>query len=206
VSTGRESHRQFLNTYYGLSRSIYDVTRKYYLFGRDTALNQLAAETWTRLIEVGPGTGRNLRKLRELRNDVILGGVEASDAMLEHAKERCPWARLVHGFAEDFPYDQVLGAKPDRILFSYCISMVQDADAALRNARTSLAPGGEVLVVDFGDLSGVQQPFRKGLKKWLEAFHVAPVDEDLLRRHDAQITYGPGRYFVIARMKAIPAA
>jgi S-adenosylmethionine-diacylgycerolhomoserine-N-methlytransferase len=204
VSNERDSHREFLNTYYGLSRSIYDLTRKYYLFGRDTALRQLAGERWSKLIEVGPGTGRNLRKLRQMRNDVLLGGVEASDAMLEHARERCPWARLVHGFAEDYPYHEVLGDRPDRILFSYCISMVQDPDAALRNARSSLAPGGEVLIVDFGDLSGVREPFRSALRKWLATFHVEPVDEALLRRHDAVIEYGPGRYYVIARLKPLP--
>ncbi len=32
------AHRSFLNTYYGISRHFYDVTRKYYLFGRDRVL------------------------------------------------------------------------------------------------------------------------------------------------------------------------
>lgn len=199
----RSAHRQFLNTYYGLSRSIYDVTRKYYLFGRDTAINALVADSsWQSLVEVGPGTGRNLRVLRNKRPECTYGGVEASDAMLEHAQAKCPWARLVHGFAEDCDYEALLGHRPDRILYSYCISMVQDPDAALANARASLAPGGEIVVVDFGDLSGVKQPFRAALQKWLAAFHVAPVDEELLGRHGATITYGPGRYFVIGRITA----
>jgi S-adenosylmethionine-diacylgycerolhomoserine-N-methlytransferase len=202
VNDTRSAHRQFLNTYYGLSRSIYDVTRKYYLFGRDTAIDQLVAESWNSLVEVGPGTGRNLRVLRSRRPECTFGGIEASDAMLEHARSKCPWARLEHGFAEDCDYEQLLGHRPDRVLYSYCISMVQDPDAALANAKASLAPGGEILVVDFGDLSGVKQPFRKALQKWLEAFHVAPVDEDLLRRHGAEITYGPGHYFVMGRIRA----
>jgi S-adenosylmethionine-diacylgycerolhomoserine-N-methlytransferase len=202
VNDTRSSHRDFLNKYYGLSRGIYDVTRKYYLFGRDTALRQLASERWTRLVEVGPGTGRNLIKLRSMRPDGIYGGIEASDAMLEHARPKAPWARLVHGFAEDCDYRAVMGDAPDRILFSYCISMVQGPDAALDNARRSLAPGGSIIIVDFGDLSGVSQPFRGALQRWLATFHVQPVDEDLLRRHNATITYGPGRYFVIARIAA----
>jgi S-adenosylmethionine-diacylgycerolhomoserine-N-methlytransferase len=196
----REAHRAFLNRYYGVSRSIYDLTRKYYLFGRDTALRTLLAEPWHRLIEVGPGTGRNLRVLHNARPDALLGGIEASDAMLEHARDLCPWARLVHGFAETHDYPSVLQEAPDRILFSYCISMVQDGDAALDNARRALAPGGEVMVVDFADLSGLPTPVRALLRRWLNTFHVEPVDEALLRRHGASITYGPGRYFLIARL------
>ena len=87
-------HRAFLNRYYGWSRKFYDLTRKYYLFGRDTALERMLAEPWNSLVEIGPGTGRNLRKLRARRPHAKLGGIDASDAMLEHARAKCPWASL----------------------------------------------------------------------------------------------------------------
>ncbi|MCB9744190.1 MAG: class I SAM-dependent methyltransferase [Alphaproteobacteria bacterium] len=201
----REAHRRFLNRFYGVSRWFYDLTRRYYLIGREAALQELAATPWQRLVEIGPGTGRNLRKLRAARPDAELGGVEASDAMLEYAGQRCPGARLVAGFAEDFDLPSVLGGRPDVVLFSYCLSMVQDPDAALQNARRSLAPGGRVMVVDFADLAGVPAPGDAALRRWLEAFHVEPVDLELLAQHGARLRFGRGRYWVLATMGPLEA-
>lgn len=201
-AANKSDHRDFLNRYYGWSRHIYDLTRKYYLIGREYALRDLLNEEWDVLVEIGPGTGRNLRKLHEKRPNARLGGVEASDQMLEHARTRCPWATLIHGFAEDADYSELLGAKPDRVLFSYCLSMVQDPVAALENARNSLAPGGEVLIVDFGDLNGIRQPARGALQKWLNTFHVEPLNTTLLRQFDAKISDGLGAYYTIGRIPA----
>jgi S-adenosylmethionine-diacylgycerolhomoserine-N-methlytransferase len=201
----REAHRDFLNRYYGVSRSFYDLTRKYYLFGRDTALRQLAAEPWSRLVEIGPGTGRNLRKLRAMRPDAAYGGVEASDEMLDLARRRCPWARFQQGFAEETDYTGLLGARPDRVLFSYCLSMVQEREKAIEAARRSVSADGEVVIVDFADMGAMRGPAREGLRAWLRTFHVDPLPDELLRPHARSITYGPGRYYVIARLPALPA-
>lgn len=203
AAESREAHRRFLNRYYGVSRWLYDLTRRYYLVGREAALEALAGEDWARLVEVGPGTGRNLRKLHAQRPGAALAGVEASDEMLAHARARCPFATLAQGFAEDADLTALLGAPPDRVLFSYCLSMVQDPGHALENARRHLAPGGSVLVVDFADLAGLPGPAAAGLRAWLRAFHVEPVDLDLLERHGATLCFGPGRYWVLA---TIPAA
>jgi S-adenosylmethionine-diacylgycerolhomoserine-N-methlytransferase len=140
--------------------------------------------------------------LHEGRPSAALGGIEASDEMLKHAQERCPWARLQHGFAENADYTELLGGKPDRVFFSYCLSMVQDEHAALENARKSLAPGGKVVVVDFADLKGVRTPFRQALRKWLDSFHVEPLDPSILEPFQPKITYGPGRYYLIAEIEA----
>lgn len=198
-----DEHRAFLNRYYGISRFFYDVTRKYYLFGRDTALRQLAADPlWTRLIEIGPGTGRNLKWLRRARPNARLGGVEASDAMLAHAQKRCSWAALRQGFAETAPLAEVLDAPPDRILFSYCLSMVKDRAGALANARRSLAPNGEVIVVDFADFAGFPGPLAAPFRSWLRTFHVEPLDTAAIEGAKST-SYGPGRYFVVARFGRI---
>jgi S-adenosylmethionine-diacylgycerolhomoserine-N-methlytransferase len=198
-----EAHRRFLNAYYGTSRHFYDLTRKYYLFGRDRALRELAKEKWSTLVEIGPGTGRNLRLLHRVRPDARLGGVEASDEMLEHARKRCPWARLVRGFAESADLATVHGAPPDRILFSYCLSMVSERRTALQRAREAVAPGGEVMVVDFADMSGMPAVPRRALRSWLKTFHVTPLDADFFEGGIA--TYGPMRYYAIARFPAATA-
>ena len=201
TTANAEDHRSFLNGYYGWARHVYDVTRKYYLFGRDRAIKDLLADPeWSRLIEIGPGTGRNLRMLHEGRPSAQLGGIEASDEMLEHAQPRCPWARLQHGFAEDADYTELLGDRPDIVMFSYCLSMVQDAHKALSNARASLAPGGRVVIVDFADLSGMRTPLRQGLRRWLDTFHVEPLDTSILEPFDPTLTYGPGKYYLIAEI------
>jgi len=202
MSMEQTEHRAFLNRYYGTVKHVYDLTRKYYLFGRDTALKQLLAEPWESLLEIGPGTGRNLQILHKARPQATYGGIEASDEMLNYAMSRCPWASLHHGYAETADLASVLDRRPDRILFSYSLSMVQDPEAALHNARQALAPGGEVVVVDFGDLGSLWNPIRSPLRAFLKSFHVEPLDEAVLAPHAPRLTWGPGHYYVIARLAA----
>lgn len=224
--SAREEQRSFLNKYYGISRHFYDVTRKYYLFGRDVVLRDLLEERWDSLVEVGAGTGRNLKKLERARPEARYGAVDASDAMLDHMRERYPWIATRHGFAEDVDLTKVLpaarpvgsarrsdsetaddatipeGVRPDRVLFSYCLSMVGGQREALENARRALAPGGAVTVVDFADLRGLPAFAETGLRKWLNTFHVEPLGTDLLEELGAAIRFGPGRYYVLASLPA----
>jgi len=198
LSDARSDHRAFLNRYYGASRFIYDATRKYYLFGRDGALRDLAADrAWSTLVEVGLGTGRNLARLHRARPDARLGGLEASDAMIEHARAKCPWARIAQGFAEDAPLADVLGARPDRVLFSYCLSMVGDRAVALENARRAVSERGAVVVVDFADFAGWPQRAARAFRTYLETFRVKPLASDDLR-DAASVRRGPGGYYVCA--------
>lgn len=200
--SARDAHRGFLNSYYGISRHFYDLTRKYYLFGRDTELTALAHEPWESLLEIGPGTGRNLAVLQKARPDANLGGLEASDEMLAHAQKHCPRARLRQGFAEDAPLESILSRKPDRILFSYCLSMVMEPFAALRNAQDALSQEGEIATVDFGDFAGLPPFFRRAMTNWLKTFHVHPVSPSLLAQFDADISHGPWGYYFRARIRS----
>jgi S-adenosylmethionine-diacylgycerolhomoserine-N-methlytransferase len=195
------AHKAFLEGYYGWSHKIYDVTRAYYLLGRDRALKELAAESWRTLVEIGPGTGRNLRHLRKLKPGAALGGVEPCEAMREHAAAAVPGVKLIDGFAETADLASVHGVPPDRVLFSYALSMIQQPGEALDRALAQLAPGGEVVVVDFADLNGLPGPAATALRAWLRAFHVAPLDATPLVERGARITWGPGRYYLIARLR-----
>lgn len=195
-------HRQFLNRYYGPSRYIYDLTRKYYLLGRDPTLRALLREDWSALLEVGPGTGRNLVKLHKERPNANYFGLEASDAMLDFATKNCPFARLFHGFAERDDIPALLGQRPDRILFSYCLSMVTEPERALANARRALAPGGQVVVVDFGQSEAWPTWARSGLGKWLEAFHVRPLSTTTCQAWGASCQSTLGGYVLHARLSA----
>lgn len=194
-------HQAFLDRYYGWSRPIYDLTRKHYLAGRDPVLDALAGEPWGRLLEIGPGTGRNLRVLRARRPDAVLGGIEPALPMLHHARRAAPWATIVHGFAETADLTAPIG-RPDRILFSYSLSMIRDADTALARARAALAPGGEVVVVDFGDVTELAPLLARPLRRFLAAFHVTPLDTGWLAARGARLRFGPARYWVEARFGA----
>ena len=61
---------------YRLTRHVYDVTRRYYLLGRDRLLAKVATAPGTATLEVGCGTARNLVKLARLRKT---GGSPESD-------------------------------------------------------------------------------------------------------------------------------
>lgn len=199
----REVHRAFLNRYYGVAKHFYDLTRKYYLFGRDAENRALLEEDWDSLLEIGPGTGRNLIHLQKKRPDARYGGVEASDEMLSHAKTRCPFASLMQGFAEDAPLIKVLDARPERILFSYCLSMVREQEAALTRARAALAPGGEVVIVDFADFRGFSPVLADAMRQFLRRYHVEPLDRDFLKSMGAKVRLGPGGYYLRARIRSV---
>lgn len=199
--TSPAEHRAFLNSYYGVSRHFYDVTRKYYLFGRDEENRALLREAWTSLVEIGPGTGRNLTKLHRARPHAEFGGLEASDEMLLHARKRCAFATFQQGFAEDTSASAILGKPVDRVLFSYCLSMCQNQGKALDRALAGLSQGGEVVVVDFGDFGDFLPPLAGGMRRFLGTFHVRPLDIEALAQRGAEITYGPARYFLRARLR-----
>jgi S-adenosylmethionine-diacylgycerolhomoserine-N-methlytransferase len=162
-------------------------------------LRDLLAEPWESLIEVGVGTGRNLRMLHRRRSDAAYGGIEPCDEMRHHARPRLPWVRLVDAFAEDVDYASILGRPPDRILFSYSLSMVGDPQVALKRAVEALAPSGEVVVVDFGELDGFPTAARLSFRKFLSAFHVEPVNLAALSPKPHQRRDGPWGYYATAR-------
>jgi len=203
---GHDAHRAFLDRYYGWAEPIYDFTRKPYLLGRDRAIREILQRPWSRLVEVGAGTGRNLALLQAARPTATFAGLEPSAPMRRKLVARCPWARVADGFAEDVDYRSLFDlARPDLILFSYSLSMVEDPAKALRNARTSLAPGGEVWVVDFGELHHVPRGPRALFQRWLASFHVAPPDRALLAQERARVEEGPLGYYRIARLpRAVP--
>lgn len=84
--------------------------------------------------------------------------------------------------------------------------MIQDPARALANAEAALAPGGAIVIVDFGGLTGVPAPLRGAFGRWLETFHVRT--EGLLAslpRAD-QYEVGPLGIYELARIERQPTA
>jgi S-adenosylmethionine-diacylgycerolhomoserine-N-methlytransferase len=173
-----------MDAIYRSQRHIYDLTRKYYLFGRDRLLDTLPVTTGARVCEIGCGTGRNLIRLARRRRDLNLYGVDVSAAMLDTATAAIERARLedrVHLalIGEDgLDPASVFGVDAfDAVFFSYVLSMVPDWRPALDRAASLLRPGGVLAVVDFGDQNGVAAWRRVPLLAWLRHFDVLPRAE-----------------------------
>ncbi|HUO01410.1 MAG TPA: class I SAM-dependent methyltransferase [Rhizomicrobium sp.] len=195
---------------YRPQRHIYDLTRKYYLLGRDRLIAGLALEPGSSLIEVGCGTGRNLIAIARRYPQARLYGLDASQAMLEIARTKIGAAgledRIVlrQGLAEELSASQFGRESFDHVLFSYCLSMVPDWQGALFAAGKTLSESGHWHVVDFADLKGLGGFARKALLSWLELFHVTPRTEFLVSLERVsprmgQLTLLKGRYAFIFR-------
>ncbi|WP_296718595.1 class I SAM-dependent methyltransferase [Erythrobacter sp.] len=168
-------HAALMDEVYRGQRHIYDLTRKYYLFGRDTLIAGLDAQPGMRVLEIACGTGRNLAKIGKAWPGVKLYGLDISAEMLKNARATLgAEARLVEGDACAFDAPALLGEPAfERVVLSYSLSMIPDWEGAFAHAARHLAPGGELHVVDFGDLGGVPGPLRRLLHAWLAKFHVA---------------------------------
>ncbi len=74
-----------MDAMYRHQRHIYDLTRKFYLFGHDQLLASLPAPPGAAVLEMGCGTGRNLVKLARRAPAARLYGVDVSRVMLDTA-------------------------------------------------------------------------------------------------------------------------
>ena len=177
---GDDRHKQRMDRMYKVQRHFYDVTRAWYLLGRNERIAALKPPPGGSVLEMGCGTGRNLVHVARLFPDATVHGVDISDEMLVSAatsverKGLRHRVKLAQGDATIF--DGTAFGKPlyDRVLFSYTLSMIPDWQQALHTAAERLAPGGELHVVDFGPCSGLPVAAKSVLYGWLDRFHVTP--------------------------------
>lgn len=201
---------------YRMQRYFYDLTRKYYLLGRDQLLDEMRVQPGERLLEAGCGTARNLIILAKRNPDALFYGLDASAAMLETAQAKVDAAGVSNvvlrtALADDFTFDKTfdLTEKFDKIFFSYSISMIPPWRESIENAIKNIKSGGSIFIVDFYDQGDLPGPFRRFLKWWLLKFHVKfwpdlmPCLESMDSDGVAQVTISPlfRRYSFIARIK-----
>ncbi len=180
-----ETHAWLMDRVYRRQRYVYDFTRKYYLFGRDRLIRELAMAPGTRLLEVGCGTARNLIAIAKAYPQTQLYGLDASEAMLETARAAIRRAGLEHritviqGLAEHLAPAQFGVESFENVFFSYSLSMIPDWRGALAAGSAALSPSGRLHVVDFGDLTGLGRLAEHAMRAWLKLFHVTPRVEFL---------------------------
>ena len=169
-----------MDAMYRWTRYVYDITRKYYLLGRDRLLRDMELKSGDRVLEIGCGTARNLIKLARQRPDVHCYGLDVSTEMLATAAAKVKSAGLEsritlrHCFAEELDFAKTFGLEApfDAAFFSYSLSMIPPWAKAIEAALANLRPGSAFYVVDFWDQAGLPGWFRSLLKYWLDLFHV----------------------------------
>ena len=135
-------HQERMDRRYRYQRHVFDLSRKLILFGRDRAIAALRLGDACSVLEIGCGTGRNLKRMADAHPALRLIGIDISDEMLKSARTKFARAQrdqrvtLLHGDAV-VPTDR----KAPRILMAYSLSMVPDWRRALAIAIDTLEPG-----------------------------------------------------------------
>jgi S-adenosylmethionine-diacylgycerolhomoserine-N-methlytransferase len=181
--TAAETATELMNRIYRRQRHIYDISRKWFLLGRDRLIEDLRPGAGAAVLEIGCGTGRNLIVAAQRYPNARFFGIDVSTNMLTSAIEAIAAAglssrvRVAHADATAFD-PLVLFGKPrfERIMISYSLSMIPGWQAVLDAALSQLASGGRLQVVDFGGQEGLPGWFRTLLRAWLAHFHVMPRD------------------------------
>jgi S-adenosylmethionine-diacylgycerolhomoserine-N-methlytransferase len=178
VDSKVEKHADLMDGMYRYQRHIYDLTRKYYLLGRDRTIRNLDVPDGGTLLEIGCGTGRNLALAHRHFPGAKLYGLDISQEMLISARKTFATKAAVADFrvadATAFTPREFGVGGFDRILVSYALSMVPDWERAVDAAIAALNPGGQLHIVDFGQQEDLPRWFRTMLKAWLAKFHVTP--------------------------------
>jgi S-adenosylmethionine-diacylgycerolhomoserine-N-methlytransferase len=169
---------------YRHQRHVYDLTRKYFLLGRDRMIAEIDAREGARVLEIGCGTGRNLIMVARKYPGARCFGIDISTAMLNSATRAISRAglkarvHLAHADAAQFAPGLLFGTDQfDRIFISYSLSMIPQWQSAAGTAIAHLAPDGELRIIDFGRQERLPVAFRRLLWRWLSAFHVEPRDD-----------------------------
>lgn len=171
---------QAMDQMYRYQRYIYDLSRKYYLFGRDTLIRRMAVDNGDHVLEIGCGTARNLLVLAKRHPKTHFYGLDASHEMLHtastkiKAKGYSQQIVLKQCLAEELHYHDTFGLeKPfDKVFFSYALSMIPPWGKALEASINNLKVGGHLYIVDFYDLGYFPAWFRRLLVGWLDLFGV----------------------------------
>uniref|UniRef100_UPI003A8A6CB9 class I SAM-dependent methyltransferase n=2 Tax=Sphingomonas sp. GlSt437 TaxID=3389970 RepID=UPI003A8A6CB9 len=181
MAANAADHAGHMDAIYRTQRHFYDLTRKYYLLGRDRLIAGLAPPEGGTVLEVGCGTGRNLIEAAKRWPKARFYGIDISAAMLETARAKVAAAglseriTLAQGDATAFDAAALFGVERfDRIFQSYTLSMIPDWQGAIREAAGKLAPDGRLDIVDFGQQERLPGAFRRLLFAWLGQFDVTP--------------------------------
>lgn len=183
MSAVGHSHAELMDGVYRYQRHVYDLTRKYYLLGRDRLIDGLDVPPGGSVLELGCGTGRNLVKTAQAYPQAELCGLDISAEMLGTAavvigrRDLSARVKLAQGDASDFDAETLFGRPGfDRVFISYSLSMIPEWRRTVAAALDAVDDGGSLHIVDFGRQEHLPGWFKSALRAWLAKFHVSPRD------------------------------
>lgn len=169
---------------YRHQRYFYDLTRKYYLLGRDRLIKEMKISAGENVLEAGCGTARNLIILAQKYRQTNFFGLDASAEMLKTAERKIEAKGIANvtlktALADDFHFQKTfeLSEPFDAIFFSYAVSIIPPWKESLENALKNLKSGKSLYIVDFYDQKNLPAWFRRLLQNWLRQFHVKYPEE-----------------------------
>ncbi len=211
-----DSQFELMDRMYRHQRYFYDLTRKFYLLGRDRLIADMRVEKGDRVLELGCGTARNLIILAKKYPEAQFYGLDASGEMLKTAQRHVDAANLTNvtlrtALADEFTAEGTfeLNDRFDVCFFSYAVSIIPPWKESVANAIANLRPGKSLYIVDFYDQAKLPRWFGAMLRAWLDKFHVRYPEElipylrELEVRGDGTLTVRPlfRRYALIAEFR-----
>lgn len=163
-----ESFNTRLQSYYQRHAPFYDATRWSFLFGRRSLIYSLPAlPSNPRILEVGCGTGWNIKQLEMQYPDAYIIGVDLSAAMLKKARKRLTNSQNVRVLNHHYGSDALESQSFDLILFSYSLTMMgEQIENILQHTMHDLKKNGRIAIVDFHS-----SPFAL-FEKWMQKNYV----------------------------------
>lgn len=202
---------------YRFQRHIYDATRTHYLLWRRRLIKELDAPEGGRVVEIACGTGWNIVRAARRYPKANFYGFDISREMLQTASSAVrrnglqDQIFLAQGDATDFDLRRLFDiGEADRIFISYALSMIPDWPRAIECAVKALAPGGKLLIVDFGRMTHMPSGPRWAFRRFLNHYNVTPrqdlerVARQAAERHSMQLRFeesnrGYSAYAVLIR-------
>ena len=193
-------HQERMDRRYRYQRHIFDLSRKFILFGRERAIAALRLDDARAVLEIGCGTGRNLELMAAAHPALRLTGVDISEEMLKSARARVARARIDERVTLRHGDATTLEGNAPRILMSYSLSMVPDWRRALAVAIDILEPGGLLAIVDFGNFGGLPDWLAEACIEVLSRQDAPPCLElpQELRRHASSRTLSVQHGYALA--------
>jgi ubiquinone/menaquinone biosynthesis C-methylase UbiE len=194
----RQERSEEASAYFARNAAHWDQLRSLYVSEADVEAAILKAAgpgPFGRLIDLGTGAGRMLTLLGPKAQSVI--GLDLSQQMLNIARDHTAEAglgrcELRHG---DIFATRLADASADLVVVHQVLHYLSDPAAAVAEAARLVAPGGQLLVVDFAPhqlefLRQAHQHRRLGfsdaeMKRWAEAAGLKPKPPTTLAATDA---------------------
>lgn len=214
------THAELMDRVFGLQTHFYDITRDRYLFGREEIMRRMDPQPEDRILEIGCGTGRNLRKLVKKYPVKKVYGIDVSPAMMRYARQAIAkdgledQIVLVEDYAEKMDPKEHFGLDEpfNKVFFSYSLSMIPTWKETLENTISHMTDDGVIYMTDFYDQAGWPAVVRVPWKWWLGKIHVkyeAKYHEYLRERAEKHgdeffLEGYMGNYYYISGYRKIP--